>query len=143
MLMYHINYLDPSCKRIPPVLRTYFLTPRSRVVREKLTSLLLGKNSPILWNMKVHYRIHMCPPPVPILSQLNPVHASTSHFLKIYFNSILPSTPGYSKWSLSLRFPHQNPVYTSPRATCPAQLIFLDFITRTIAGEEYKSVSSS
>jgi len=35
-------------------------------------------------------------------------------------------------------------LFLSPiRATCPARLIFLDFITRAILGEEYRSLSSS
>jgi len=47
---------------------------------------------------------------VPILSLLDPIHALTSHILKIHFNIILPFTHGSPEWSLSLRFPHQNTI---------------------------------
>ena len=96
-------------------------------------------------NLKVHYRTHKRPPPVCILGQPNLVHIPTSHLLEIHPNIIhlhlgLPSgLPPSSFHSKTLYTPLSSPIW----ATCPAHLILLDFITRTMLGEEYRSFSSS
>ena len=92
-------------------------------------------------NPKVYYRTHKRPPPVSILGQPYPVHIPTTHLLEIHPNIIHPSTLSSPQWSLSLRFPHQDPIHplSSPiRATCPTHLILLDFIARTILNEGYE-----
>ena len=107
----------PSCGAayLLTYLVTYLLTSWSIVFLEKLTGSASSQEiHRILWNPKVPHRTQKCPSPLPILSQLHPVHTTPSHFLKINLNIILPSTSGSHQWSLSLRFPHQNPVHASP-----------------------------
>ena len=92
-----------------------YIVPWNRVFSEKLTGFAANQEIPrILCNPKVHYRTHKRPPPVPIQSHINPFHSSPFHFLKINFNTIFLSIPRCSKWPLSFRSAHQNPICTSP-----------------------------
>jgi len=79
----------PSISRASPFLwlskthinaiETYLLTPWSRVLLEKLTGVAASQEiTRILWKPKVHHRIRKCPSPVPILSQMDPVHTPNS-----------------------------------------------------------------
>ena len=88
----------------------YLLTPWCRVLPDWLAA---SQEIPrISWNPKVHHRTHKRTPPVPILGQPNPVHMPTSHLLEIHPNIIHPSTPRSPQWSLSPRFPHQDPIHS-------------------------------
>ena len=60
----------------------------------------------------------------------------------IKLNIILP----INSWVFPSGFPTKTlcaPLLSPKRATCPVQLILIDFITRTIMGKEYRSLSSS
>jgi len=85
-------------------------------------------------------------PPVSVLGQPNPDHIPhpTSWRSILILSTLLRL--GLPSGLLPSGFPTKNlytPLSSPIRATCPAHLILLDFITRTILGDEYISFSSS
>ena len=70
------------------------LVPAFYVTRRFNSALTRARRSSISWNRSIQ-------------------SISPSHFLKVNFNYILPSTPGSSKWPPCIMSPHQNSVCTS------------------------------
>ena len=100
----------------------------------------------ILWNPKVHYRIHKIPPPVPVLSQINPVHTphptSWTSILILSFHLSLGLPNGLSPSGFPTKTLY-TPLLFPIRSTYSTHLILLDSITRIILGGEYRSLSFS
>jgi hypothetical protein len=75
----------------------------------------------ILWNPKVHCRVHKSPPLIHIMSLINPVYSTPS-----YLTSILILSTHLSFW-LSHQYPICIPFFLIC-ATCPVYLILFDLI---------------
>ena len=131
----------------PPTTTTYLLTPWCRVLLEKLAGLQLVKKFPAFYGTRrfitalTSFR-HLS------VSWASPIQFTYPHptswrsilILFIHLRLGLPSGLFPSGFpTKTLYTPLASPIC----ATCPAHLILLDFITRTILGEEYRSFSSS
>ena len=126
---------------------TYLLTPWSRVLLEKLTGFQLVKKFPAFYRTRrfitaVTSARHLS------LSWASSIHSIPSHPTSWRSILILSShlRLGLPSGFFPSGFPTKTlytPLFSPIRATCPAYLILLDLITRTILGEEYRSLSSS
>ena len=127
-------------------LLTYLLTPWCRVLLEQLTGLQVVKKFPAFHGTRSFITAitsvrHLS------LSWASPIQSIYPH--PTSWRSIIILSTHLRLGLSSGLFPSGSPPrpYTplsSPiRATCPAHLILIDFITRTILGEQYKSFSSS
>ena len=128
-------------------LLTYLFTPWCRVLLQKLTGLQLVKKFPEFHGTR-RFIIVLTSVRHLSVSWASPIQSIYTH--PTSWRSILILSThlrlGLPSGLLPSGFPTRTLYITlsSPiRATCPAHLILIDFITRTILGEEYKLFSSS
>jgi len=132
---------DASC--IEGSKTVYLLTQWCRVLLEKLTGLQLVKKFPIFHGTRRFMTALTSVHHLSILGQ--PIYSYPTSWRSVLILSThlclgLPSGLFSSSFpTKTLYTPLSSPIH----ATCPVHLILLDFATRIILGEEYKSFSSS
>jgi len=146
-LTFTCSSMFKTCRRHYTYLLTYSLTPWYRVLPEQLTGLQLVKKFPAFHGTQ-RFSTALTSVRHLSLSWASPIQSIYPH--PNSWRSILILSTQLRLGLPSGLFPSGFPTKTlctplsSPiRATCPAHLILLDFITRTILGEQYKSFSSS
>ena len=129
------------------MIQTYLFTPRCRIPLEKLTGLQLVKKFPAFHGTP-RFITALTSVRQLSLSWASPIQSIYPHPTSWRFILILSTHlhPGLASVLIPSGSP-TNTLYTplsSPIcATCPAHLILLHFITRTILGEQYKSFTSA
>ena len=146
LVLQTIFSLHPTSRISNTYLLTYSLTPWCRVLLEKLTGLQLLKKFPAFHGTRRFITV-LTSVRLLSLSWASPIQSIYPHptswrsilILSTHLRLGLPSALFPSGFpTKTLYTPLSSPIH----ATCPVHLMLLDFITRTILGEEYKSFSS-
>jgi hypothetical protein len=85
----------------------------------------------------------ICPYPEPARSSPYPPDPTSWRSILMLFSHLRLGLPSGFFPQVSPPKTLYTPLLSPTRATCPAHLILLDFITRTILCEQYRSISSS
>ena len=125
----------------------FLLTPRCRVLLEQLTGLQLVQKFPAFHGTPrfITALTSLCHPSLSWASPIQSIypHPTSWRSILILFTHLRLGLPSGLFPSCFPTKTLYTPLSSRIRATCPAHLILLDFITRTTLYQEYRSWSSS